>query len=115
MATRVPENSVVEDCWSKHLEPASTDRKLPVIANKRLDISFEGKESCGSNDVSVSFEEVVLPSQTPINGYSQVKNKFNATENVSRRKTMPEYHRPVGSTKVSILDLLFYDPCFNFF
>ena len=107
MATRVPENSVVEDCWSKYLEPVTTDRRLPMIASKRLDISFEGKESCGSNDVSVSFEEAVFHSRTPIDGYGQVKNKFKAEKNVSRRKTMPEYHRPVGSTNVSILDLLF--------
>lgn len=98
MATRVPENAV-EDCWSKQLEPITVDRRLSMLAKKRFDVSFEGKESCGSNDVSVNFE-----ASTPRDKYDRVKSKLKTTRTVSRRKTMPEYYRPVGSAKVSKKD-----------
>ncbi|KAJ6793233.1 protein IQ-DOMAIN 1 [Iris pallida] len=98
MATRVPENAV-EDCWSKQLEPITVDRRLSMLAKKRFDVSFEGKESCGSNDVSVNFE-----ASTPRDKYDRVKSKLKTTRTVSRRKTMPEYYRPVGSGKVSKKD-----------
>lgn len=101
MATRVPENSLVEDCWSKQLESITTDQRLAMITKRRFDISFEGKESCGSNDVPVIFEEVALPSETPSDGYHHVKNGWKSARDVSHRKTKPEYHRPPGSTKVS--------------
>lgn len=121
MATRVPENTLVEDCWSKHLEPVSADRRLPMIAKKSFDISFEGKESCGSNDVPVTLEGVAFPSETPTDCYNHFKNKFKATKSVSRRKALPEYHRSSESTKVSFLYLhsrtlflVFFHNCYNF-
>ncbi|ONK79070.1 uncharacterized protein A4U43_C01F2590 [Asparagus officinalis] len=103
MATRAPEkSSVVDDCWSKQLEPSSANHKLLMLTNKRLDISVEGKESCGSNDVPVNLEGVdALHSEAAGDGSGRVKSRFKAARRVSRRKTMPEYHRSLGSAKAS--------------
>ncbi|XP_019703582.1 protein IQ-DOMAIN 33 [Elaeis guineensis] len=105
MATRMPENSLAEDCLNKHFDPISTFQRSTII-KKRFDIAIEEKESCGSNDVSVNFDSSTTPSQTPRDGNRSVKSRFKATRSVLRRKTVPDYHYMTRSSKASKRDFL---------
>lgn len=99
MATRVPDsskNSLVEDYLS-----TDNKRLTSVIAKKRLDVSIEGKESCGSNDVPVTFEDDALHCDNHENVYGNVNGKFKSTRSMLRRKSMPNYHRPMRSIEVN--------------
>lgn len=100
MATRMPENSLAEDCLSKHFDPISTYQRSTII-KKRFDVAVEEKESCGSNDVSVNFDSFTTPSQTSIDGCTPVKSRLKATRSVLRGKTVPDYHYMTRSRKVS--------------
>ncbi|KAL8150989.1 hypothetical protein V2J09_020797 [Rumex salicifolius] len=89
MATRIPEGSSVEGQLTEQLG-AATDTTRPIIRKKFLDLSFEEKESCGSNEVSV-----------------QMDKEGKATENIStirkpisRRKTVPTNHGPRDHMKL---------------
>jgi hypothetical protein len=109
MATRTnPEsdNQQPDDCISKNLGEfyATACRKTIHIKNRRLDVSFEGKESCGSNDVSVNFEgfNAKSESSTASERNKIVKNKPKATASRSmpRRKVLSESHCSSRSNKV---------------
>lgn len=91
MATRMLENPLVDDCLSKHLEPMSGERKSMII-RKGFDVAVLEKESCGSNDVSVNFDGFSTLSETPADGYGPVRNRLKVAEDVSRRRSLPDYH-----------------------
>ncbi|KAJ3679046.1 hypothetical protein LUZ60_017057 [Juncus effusus] len=106
MATRNPEpdNPLPDDCMSKNLQEffIPTNRKTILIKNKRLDVSFEGKESCGSNDVSVNFEGFnanSISGTTTTNGGNKIgKNRSkNASKNMQRKKGEMENHHGSNS------------------
>lgn len=111
MATRPnPESDSPQpdDCISKNLEEfyATTSRKTILMKNRRLDVSFEGKESCGSNDISVNFEGFNVKSQSSPPSDSErnriVKNKpkASASRSVHRRKVLSESRCNSRSNKV---------------
>nr|CAD1831382.1 unnamed protein product [Ananas comosus var. bracteatus] len=102
MATRPPESSSAEDCLSKHFDTISIEKRS-ILIKKRFDVAIEERESCGSNDVCVSFDgsSISTPYQTPRGGYRHVKNRLKATRSVSRRKTAFDYRSATRSRKVS--------------
>ncbi|GAB4825222.1 hypothetical protein Ancab_008097 [Ancistrocladus abbreviatus] len=101
MATRLPESSSVEDHVSKQLETV-TIKSRPGVGKKLLELSFEGKESCGSNEVPVPIDSLENTTSKDKVGYkSSAKNRIKATKSVSRRKTVPTYHRPRELGKAS--------------
>ncbi|XP_072963094.1 protein IQ-DOMAIN 33 [Typha angustifolia] len=100
MATRLPENSTMDDCLSKHFDLIPTARRSIVI-KKRSDVAAEEKESCGSNDVSVSFDSSKTPSQTPRSGHRSTRSRLKATKNVSRQRTVSDYRSAARPNKVS--------------
>ncbi|XP_008776653.2 protein IQ-DOMAIN 1 isoform X2 [Phoenix dactylifera] len=104
MATRMPENSLAEDCLNKHFDSISTYQRSAMI-KKRLDVAIEEKESCGSNDVSVNFDSSTTP-QTPRDGYRPVKSRKKATRSMLRRRTVLDYNYMTRSSKVSKRDSL---------
>ncbi|KAK9691324.1 hypothetical protein RND81_09G189700 [Saponaria officinalis] len=94
MATRQHEGLSVEDQISKQLSELSTTLKTkPIIQKKFLDLSFEEKESCGSNEVPVQVGVSTLNPTT--DGYKLSKNRLKSPRNISRRKTVPtgQYHK----------------------
>lgn len=95
MATRSPKNSMAEGCLRKHLEP--TYNKRPINIRKRLDVGFEEKESCGSNDVQICFNSTIEASQVPLSGYSHAESMFKATKCVTKRIILPEQHKKKGN------------------
>ncbi|XP_078154391.1 IQ-domain 33 isoform X1 [Carex rostrata] len=112
MATRPnPESDSPQpdDCISKTLEEfyATTSRKTILMKNRRLDVSFEGKESCGSNDISVNFEgfnaksQSSSPSDSERNRIVKNKPKTSASRSVRRRKVLSESRCNSRSNKVS--------------
>ncbi|XP_058070774.1 protein IQ-DOMAIN 33 isoform X2 [Magnolia sinica] len=100
MATRLPENSSVDDRLSKCLDPISCDRRS-MIMKKMFDVSGEEKESCASNDISVAFDSLSITAKNSDDGYRPVKNRLKAARSVSRRKTVPSYQYSAHSTKES--------------
>uniref|UniRef100_A0A1D1YYX7 Protein IQ-DOMAIN 1 n=1 Tax=Anthurium amnicola TaxID=1678845 RepID=A0A1D1YYX7_9ARAE len=103
MATRVPDNSLVGECMSKHLDPISSDQRYSIV-KKSLDVTVEEMESCASNDVTVFFENVAAtPSKNTGETYKPVKNRLKATRNVPRRKTVPSYHYITQSNNVKAI------------
>lgn len=99
MAARPAENSMADDCLSRHLEPINS-YKRPIVIKKRFDVAFEEKESCGSNDVAVSFHGSMEASQVSSTGYSPVENMLTATRSVTRRKIYSDYHYKKKGIKV---------------
>ncbi|KAF3321419.1 protein IQ-DOMAIN 1 [Carex littledalei] len=94
-----------EDCVSKNLEEfyATTNRKTILMKNRRLDVSFEGKESCGSNDISVNFEGFNAKSQSSTPSERNIvknKPKASASRSVHRRKVLSESRCNSRSNKV---------------
>ncbi|KAJ4799185.1 Protein IQ-DOMAIN 1 [Rhynchospora pubera] len=109
MATRAnPEsdNMQPDDCISKTMGEFynTTSRKTILIKNRRLDVSFEGKESCGSNDVSVNFEGFSAKSQSSTasecNRIIKNKPKASASKSIPRRKVLSESRCNSRSNKV---------------
>ncbi|KAJ1703460.1 hypothetical protein LUZ63_003239 [Rhynchospora breviuscula] len=109
MATRTnPEsdNMQPDDCISKTMGEFynTTSRKTILIKNRRLDVSFEGKESCGSNDVSVNFEGFSAKSQSSTasecNKIVKNKPKASASKSTPRRKVLSESRCNSRSNKV---------------
>ncbi|GMG98729.1 hypothetical protein Nepgr_000569 [Nepenthes gracilis] len=100
MATRLPESSTVEDCISKQVE--NVNRKSRQIVSKKLiDLPFEEKESCGSNEVpaTIGKQETTAPEDKV--GSEVTKNRLKSTRNIPRRKTVPTYHCPKEHAKTS--------------
>ena len=94
MATRIPDNSTMEDCPSTKIE-----RRSPFF-RKQFDLALEERESCGSNDISVSSENVVvLPSKVK-DSYKPAKNYLKAQKTASQRSNLPGYQYMTRSSKV---------------
>lgn len=94
MATRLPENSTsVEDRISKQLEQVTGSQRWE-FGNKLLDISMEGKESCGSNEVPIQIDTFPLPALEERLSSKPKKNRLKATRTMSKRKTVPSYQCP---------------------
>ncbi|MQM20411.1 hypothetical protein Taro_053430 [Colocasia esculenta] len=91
MAARAPDNSFMEKCMSKHLEPISGDQRYSII-KKTFDVAVEEMESCGSNDVSVCFENVATPSKVTGETSRPVKSRLKVTRSALQRKTVPSCH-----------------------
>ncbi|XP_028548730.1 protein IQ-DOMAIN 32 [Dendrobium catenatum] len=101
MATRPPENSIVDNFLSRHFDPIY-NYKRQIVIKKRFDVAFEEKESCASNDVAISFHGSVEASQVSSTGYSPVKNMLKATKSVSKRKILSDYHQKKKVIKVGV-------------
>lgn len=99
MATRLPESSLVESRIS--LEPSKCKQSF-MISKKLSDVSVEEKESCGSNEVSVSFDSFPVGAAKEKDGHKPTGYRLKATRSVSKRKTAVSYQCAKGYTKVGI-------------
>ncbi|KAK8962356.1 Protein IQ-DOMAIN 14 [Platanthera guangdongensis] len=89
MAARSPTQSMADGCLNMPI----CNCKRQIVIRKRLDVAFEEKESCGSNDVPTSFNGPTEASQAPASEHGPVKSMLKATKSVTRRRRMPEYHQ----------------------
>ncbi|XP_027368531.1 protein IQ-DOMAIN 1 [Abrus precatorius] len=88
MATRLPETSSVE---SNVYDPFNSNHKV-TVKTRFLDAAGEEKESCGSNEVPLHFDNYSINSQEKVSFKSPTsKTNFKARRTVSRRKTVPSY------------------------
>ncbi|KAL8238108.1 hypothetical protein R6Q59_019189 [Mikania micrantha] len=92
MATRQHDTSFGD--ISKRFEQLNGNQKLMVKRRVISNLAGEEKESCGSNEVSVHFDNVSLSSKTTDKPYSKPRNRVKATSAL-RRKKLPRY----GTTK----------------
>ncbi|KAL2506223.1 IQ-domain 33 [Abeliophyllum distichum] len=81
MATRLPENTMMEDQMCKQIEAVSS-QQTTGIRKRLLDVAME-EESCGSNEVSLRVE--VTSVAVPKDVQRPTKNRNKATRNVSKR------------------------------
>lgn len=88
MATRITESSSVESQMKNQLETIDINQRF-MFEKRAFDVSGEEKESCGSNDVSVSFDSFNITAPKETDGLKPTKNRLKATRSVSRRKTVP--------------------------
>ncbi|XP_062107275.1 protein IQ-DOMAIN 33 [Humulus lupulus] len=98
MATRLPESSSVESRVNKP-EVDSIYRNQIRTNNRFFDIAGEEKESCGSNEVSLSFDNLLVKSANERDGFKPARNRKNP-RTVSRRKTVPSNQCQKEYTKV---------------
>ncbi|XP_021890116.1 protein IQ-DOMAIN 1 isoform X2 [Carica papaya] len=105
MATRIPDNSSVENSINNQIEPIKSDARY--LVRKRLsDVAGEEKESCGSNEVSVQFDSMSITASNEKYGCRLANNRLKAPRNISRRKTVPSYQlRKESIVKASKKDL----------
>ncbi|KAK7372574.1 hypothetical protein VNO80_05959 [Phaseolus coccineus] len=92
MATRLPETSSVESHAMKQYDPSNSTHKFTIMT-RFLDASGEEKESCGSNEVPLHFDNYSINSQEEKVSFKPhiTKTNFKARRTVSRRKTVPSY------------------------
>ncbi|XP_048434156.1 protein IQ-DOMAIN 33 [Pyrus x bretschneideri] len=90
MATRPTEISSAESHISDQVEQIHSSNQRFVIGKRLFDGAGEEKESCGSNEVGVLFDNFPV---TPLerDGFSPTKNRFKTTRSLSRQKSMPSY------------------------
>lgn len=104
MATRVAESYQAEDCMSRQNEKVTTGNKL-LINKKILDLSFDGKESCGSNEVPVPKDVPGITMQAEKDGCKRsAKNKIQGTKQISRSRISPPQHHIQEHPKASKKD-----------
>lgn len=105
MATRLQDTSSVESHAMNQYENFTNDHKI-TIKTRFLDGSGgEEKESCGSNEVPIPFDNYSISSQEEkVSNYnlSTTKTNFKARRTVSRRKTVPSYQFHDEHSKVRI-------------
>ncbi|KAH7533412.1 hypothetical protein FEM48_Zijuj04G0128000 [Ziziphus jujuba var. spinosa] len=101
MATRLPESSSVESRINMQMEPSKCKQKF-MISKKLFDVAVEEKESCGSNEVSVSFDSFSVGAAKGKDGL-EPSYRFKATRTVSRRKSAPDCQYARGHVKVDII------------
>ncbi|KAF6144972.1 hypothetical protein GIB67_013323 [Kingdonia uniflora] len=101
MATRLPENSIIEDNMIKQPDPISSDQRSPVNKN-HIYAAGEEKESCGSNEVFVGVDFLRITAPNVDDGHKPAKNRLKARRTLSRRKTVYQY--PTQLTKVNKKD-----------
>uniref|UniRef100_A0A803LRI3 Uncharacterized protein n=1 Tax=Chenopodium quinoa TaxID=63459 RepID=A0A803LRI3_CHEQI len=107
MATRQVEVSPVEDYTNKQLinsEAEISTKIRPFPRKKFLDLSFDEKESCGSNEVPIPVHNSPNPESEDKHGRESSKNRLKAPRSISRRKTAPTYHLQTEYSKVSKKD-----------
>ncbi|KAM2859353.1 hypothetical protein COP2_024793 [Malus domestica] len=80
MATRPAEISPAESHISNHVEPIHSSQRF-VIGKRFFDVAGEEKESCGSNEVGVLFDNFPVPAEEK-DGLSPTKNRFKATRSL---------------------------------
>ncbi|KAI3509629.1 hypothetical protein L1887_25053 [Cichorium endivia] len=86
MATRQHDTSFGD--ISKQFEQLNVNQKLMVKTRVLSDLAGEEKESCGSNEVSMHFDNVSLCSKTAEKSYYKpTRNRLKAT----RQKSSPAY------------------------
>ncbi|KAG2391124.1 Protein IQ-DOMAIN 1 [Vigna angularis] len=92
MATRLPETSSVESHAMKQYEPSNCNHKFTIMT-RFLDAAGEEKESCGSNEVPLHFDNYSINSEEEKVSFKPhtAKTNFKARRTVSRRKTVPSY------------------------
>ncbi|CAK8538438.1 unnamed protein product [Lathyrus sativus] len=107
MATRLHDTSSVESHAMNQYENFTNDHKF-TIKTRFLDGSGgEEKESCGSNEVPIHFDNYSISSQDEkVSNFklSTTKTNFKARRTVSRRKTVPSYQFHDEHSKVSTKD-----------
>lgn len=107
MATRLPDTSSIESHAMKEYDSFDSNHKF-AIKTRFLDAAREEKESCGSNEVPLHFDNYSLSSQEEKVGFKPpiAKTNFKARRTVSRRKTVPSYQFPEEQPKVRISSLV---------
>ncbi|XP_056685852.1 LOW QUALITY PROTEIN: protein IQ-DOMAIN 33-like [Spinacia oleracea] len=110
MATRQIEVPLVEeeDYYSKQLtenEAVSSTKARPFLRKKFLDLSFEEKESCGSNEIPVQVDTSTNPSGEDKHGYDSPRNRLKNPNSISRTKTVPTYHNQKGYSKSKLKEI----------
>ncbi|KAJ1389022.1 IQ motif, EF-hand binding site [Sesbania bispinosa] len=105
MATRLPETSSVESHAMKQYDPFNSNHKF-TIKTRFLDAAGEEKESCGSNEVPLHFDNYSINSREENVSFKPPtpKSNFKARRTVSRRKTVPSYQFHEEHPKVSKRD-----------
>ncbi|XP_058745172.1 protein IQ-DOMAIN 33-like [Vicia villosa] len=107
MATRIQDTASVESHAMNQYENFTNDHKI-TIKTRFLDGSGgEEKESCGSNEVPIHYDNYSISSQEEkVSNFklSTTKTNFKAKRTVSRRKTVPSYQFHDEHSKVSIKD-----------
>ncbi|CAA2974847.1 Hypothetical predicted protein [Olea europaea subsp. europaea] len=91
MATRLPENTMMEDRMYKQIEAVS-GHQTNRMRKRLLDMAMEEKESCGSNDVSLRIEvgSVAAPKDIP----RPPKNRNKTIRNITKRDAASSYLCP---------------------
>lgn len=105
MATRLQETSSVESHTMKQNENFNSDHKFS-IKTRFLDASGEEKESCGSNEVPLHFDNFSMISHEDKVSFKSptAKTNFKARRSVSRRKTVPSNQFHEEHLKLSMRD-----------
>ncbi|XP_058744946.1 protein IQ-DOMAIN 33-like [Vicia villosa] len=107
MATRSQDTASVESHAMNQYENFTNDHKI-TIKTRFLDGSGgEEKESCGSNEVPIHYDNYSISShEEKVSNFklSTTKTNFKARRTVSRRKTVPSYQFHDEHSKVSIKD-----------
>ncbi|XP_062229249.1 protein IQ-DOMAIN 33-like isoform X2 [Phragmites australis] len=100
MATRQAEQAA-DDCMSRNTDSGSARRV--VVIRRRHDLAVEEKESCGSNDVSLSAVSFDGSSGGMLSCHKQGgRNRLKGARNLPRRKVASSDHRlQARSHKVS--------------
>ncbi|KAL2938747.1 Protein IQ-DOMAIN 1 [Bienertia sinuspersici] len=108
MATRQTEFSSVDDHTTKQQlinNEAGTILNLRhPLKKKFLDLSFDEKESCGSNEVPVQNESSPNPEKEHKDGSKLAKNRLKSPRSISRRKTVPTHHYQKEHSKMTKKD-----------
>ncbi|XP_024023361.1 protein IQ-DOMAIN 1 isoform X2 [Morus notabilis] len=100
MATRFPETAPVESRTSKPVELIYRNQRFKT-GKTFFEIAGEEKESCGSNEVSVSFDGISVANWK--DGSKPTRNRKTITiRNVSKRKTVPSNHCPKDYTNTKV-------------
>ncbi|PRQ52613.1 putative IQ motif, EF-hand binding protein [Rosa chinensis] len=109
MATRLPESSssLVETPTSniQQVEPIYSNQRVVMIRKRLFDGMGEEKESCGSNEVTVAFDNYSVTTEEENSSFNSVdQSRVKATKGVSRRKTTPSHECGKDYLKVSKKD-----------
>ncbi|KAL2317044.1 hypothetical protein Fmac_030920 [Flemingia macrophylla] len=106
MATRLPETSSVESHAMKQYDPSNSNHKFTIMTRFLDAAAGEEKESCGSNEVPLHFDNCSINSREEKFSFKPhtPKTNFKARRTVSRRKTVPSYQFHEEQPKVSKRD-----------
>ncbi|KAL7592463.1 hypothetical protein Lser_V15G34816 [Lactuca serriola] len=105
MATRQHDTSFGD--LSKQFEELNVNQKLMVKKKVISDLAGEEKESCGSNEVSIHFDNVSLSSKTAEKSYYKpTRNRLKATRQKSSTgyKEYSKMNRPGGVREIRCED-----------